>query len=229
MDLLSATLTLILIMDPLGNIPMFLSILNKIPDENRRRKILIRELLLALLVLLVFLLMGRHLLQWLNLQPQSLRIGGGIVLFLIVIKMIFPPPSGGIMGQFPEGEPLLVPLAVPLLAGPSTLAMLILLSSNAPEKWMSWLLAVILAWLLTSVVMICSGSLLRLLGEKGLVAVERLMGSYLSPFQCRCCSTDSVTTCTNSWNPHNPFFIFIEGQFMHLNEGFRPGNERRSP
>ena len=67
MDLLSATLTLILIMDPLGNIPMFLSILNKIPDENRRRKILIRELLLALLVLLVFLFMGRHLLQWLNL------------------------------------------------------------------------------------------------------------------------------------------------------------------
>ena len=179
MDLLSATLTLILIMDPLGNIPMFLSILNKIPDENRQRKILIRELLLALLVLLVFLFLGRHLLQWLNLQPQSLRIGGGIVLFLIAIKMIFPPPSGGITGQFPEGEPLLVPLAVPLLAGPSTLAMLILLSSNAPEKWMSWLLAVILAWLLTSVIMICSGSLLRLLGEKGLVAVERLMGMVL--------------------------------------------------
>ena len=179
MDLLSATLTLILIMDPLGNIPMFLSILNKIPDENRRRKILIRELLLALLVLLMFLFLGRHLLQWLNLQPQSLRIGGGIVLFLIALKMIFPPPSVGIMGQFPEGEPLLVPLAVPLLAGPSTLAMLILLSSNAPEKWMSWLLAVILAWLLTSVIMICSGSLLRLLGEKGLVAVERLMGMVL--------------------------------------------------
>ena len=179
MDLLSATLTLILIMDPLGNIPMFLSILNKIPDENRRRKILIRELLLALLVLLIFLFLGRHLLQWLNLQPQSLRIGGGIVLFLIALKMIFPLPSGGIMGKFSEGEPLLVPLAVPLLAGPSTLAMLILLSSNAPEKWMSWLLAVILAWLLTSVVMICSGSLLRLLGEKGLVAVERLMGMVL--------------------------------------------------
>ena len=180
MDLLSATLTLILIMDPLGNIPMFLSILNKIPDENRRRKILIRELLLALLVLLIFLFLGRHLLQWLNLQPQSLRIGGGIVLFLIALKMIFPPPSGGIMGQFPEGEPLLVPLAVPLLAGPSTLAMLILLSSNAPEKWMSWLLAVILAWLLISVIMIFSGSfLLRLLGEKGLIAVERLMGMVL--------------------------------------------------
>ena len=83
------------------------------------------------------------------------------------------------MGQFPEGEPLLFPLAVPLLAGPSTFAMLILLSSNAPEKWMSWLLAVILAWLLTSVIMICSGSLLRLLGEKVLVAVERLMGMVL--------------------------------------------------
>ena len=134
MDLLSATLTLILIMDPLGNIPMFLSILNKIPDENRRRKILIRELLLALLVLLVFLFLGRHLLQCLNLQPQSLRIGGGIVLFLIAIKMIFPPPSGGIMGQFPEGEPLLVPLAVPLLAGSSTLVMLIAAQQQCARK-----------------------------------------------------------------------------------------------
>ena len=69
MDLISATLTLILIMDPLGNIPMFLSILNKIQDENRRRNILIRELFLTLLVLLVFLFMGHHLLQCLNLKP----------------------------------------------------------------------------------------------------------------------------------------------------------------
>ncbi len=101
MDLLFATLTLILIMDPLGKIPMFLSILNKIPDENRRRKILIRELLLALLVLFIFLFLGRHLLQWLNLQPQSLRIVGGIVLFLIAIKMIFPPPYKRHHGAIP--------------------------------------------------------------------------------------------------------------------------------
>ena len=179
MDLISATLTLILIMDPLGNIPMFLSILKQIPDEKRRKKILIRELFLALLVLLIFLFLGRHLLHCLNLEPVSLRIGGGIVLFLIALKMIFPPSSGGIMGQFPEGEPLLVPLAVPLLAGPSTLAMLILLSSNAPDKWMIWLLAVILAWSLTSLIMIVAGGLHRLLGEKGLVAIERLMGMVL--------------------------------------------------
>jgi len=179
MDLLSATLTLILIMDPLGNIPMFLSILKQIPDEKRRRKILIRELLLALLVLLIFLFLGRYLLNWLDLEQQSLRIGGGIVLFLIALKMIFPPPSGGIMGHFPEGEPLLVPLAVPLLAGPSTLGMLVLLSSKAPDKWMSWLIAVILAWSLTSLIMICAGSFHRLLGEKGLVAIERLMGMVL--------------------------------------------------
>ena len=83
------------------------------------------------------------------------------------------------MGQFPEGEPLLVPLAVPLLAGPSTLAMLILLSSNAPDKWMIWLLAVILAWSLTSLIMIGAGGFHRLLGEKGLVAIERLMGMVL--------------------------------------------------
>ena len=83
------------------------------------------------------------------------------------------------MGQFREGEPLLVPLAVPLLAGPSTLAMLILLSSNAPDKWMIWLFAVILAWSLNSLIMIGAGGFHRLLGEKGLVAIERLMGMVL--------------------------------------------------
>ena len=180
MEVLSATLTLILIMDPLGNIPMFLSVLSQIEDKSRRRKILIRELLLALVVLLFFLFLGKHLLEWLNLRPLSVRIGGGIVLFLIALKMIFPSGSGsGLMGDYPDGEPLLVPLAVPLLAGPSTLAMLILLTSSAPERWLSWLLAVVLAWFVTSGAMLCADNLHRLLGKKGLIAIERLMGMVL--------------------------------------------------
>lgn len=180
MEVLSATLTLILIMDPLGNIPMFLSVLSQIEDKSRRRKILIRELLLALVVLLFFLFLGKHLLKWLNLRPQSVRIGGGIILFLIALKMIFPSGSGsGLMGDYPDGEPLLVPLAVPLLAGPSTLAMLILLTSSAPERRLSWLLAVVLAWLVTSGAMLCADNLHRLLGKKGLIAIERLMGMVL--------------------------------------------------
>ena len=178
MDILSAGLTLLLIMDPLGNIPLFLSVLKTVENESRRRKILIRELFFALLVLLLFLFAGEYLLQWLNLRQEAVRIAGGIVLFLISLRMIFPSEKG-IMGEMPEGEPFFVPLAVPLLAGPSTLAMLILLARSEPERIFEWLAAVLGAWVVTSQIMLSSSKLSRLFGKRGLIAVERLMGMVL--------------------------------------------------
>ena len=178
MDILSAGLTLLLIMDPLGNIPLFLSVLKTVENESRRRKILIRELFFALLVLLLFLFAGEYLLQWLNLRQEAVRIAGGIVLFLISLRMIFPSEKG-IMGEMPEGEPFFVPLAVPLLAGPSTLAMLILLARSEPERIFEWLAAVLGAWVVTSLIMLSSSKLSRLFGKRGLIAVERLMGMVL--------------------------------------------------
>tara|TARA_B100000700_G_C14811416_1_gene745367 strand:- start:95 stop:691 length:597 start_codon:yes stop_codon:yes gene_type:complete len=178
MDILSAGLTLLLIMDPLGNIPVFITVLKNVESESRKRKILIRELAIALLVLLVFLFIGQYLLQLLNLRQEAVHIAGGIVLFLIALRMIFPKEKG-IMGDFPEGEPFIVPLAVPLLAGPSTLAMLILLARSQPDRIFDWFIAVIGAWLVTSLIIISSGKLHKLLGIRGLIAVERLMGMVL--------------------------------------------------
>ncbi|MBT3214481.1 MAG: YhgN family NAAT transporter [Deltaproteobacteria bacterium] len=178
MDILSAGLTLLLIMDPLGNIPLFLTVLKTVEDESRRRKILIRELFFALLVLLLFLFAGEYLLKWLNLRQEAVSIAGGIVLFLISLRMIFPSEKG-IMGEMPEGEPFFVPLAVPLLAGPSTLAMLILLARSQPERIFEWLAAVLGAWTVTSLVMLSSTKLNKLFGKRGLIAVERLMGMVL--------------------------------------------------
>ena len=178
MDILSAGLTLLLIMDPLGNIPLFLTVLKTVEDESRRRKILIRELFFALLVLLLFLFAGEYLLKWLNLRQEAVSIAGGIVLFLISLRMIFPSEKG-IMGEMPEGEPFFVPLAVPLLAGPSTLAMLILLARSQPERIFEWLAAVLGAWTVTSLIMLSSTKLNKLFGKRGLIAVERLMGMVL--------------------------------------------------
>ena len=178
MDILSAGLTLLLIMDPLGNIPLFLSVLKTVESESRRRKILIRELFLALLVLLLFLFAGEYLLKWLNLRQEAVSIAGGIVLFLISLRMIFPSEKG-IMGEMPEGEPFFVPLAVPILAGPSTLAMLILLTRSQPERIFEWLAAVLGAWAVTSLIMLSSSKLNKLFGKRGLIAVERLMGMVL--------------------------------------------------
>ena len=178
MDILSAGLTLLLIMDPLGNIPVFLSVLKKVENESRKRKILIRELAIALIVLLVFLFVGQYFLECLNLRQEAVHIAGGIVLFLIALRMIFPTENG-VMGDLPEGEPFIVPLAVPLLAGPSTLAMLILLARSQPDRIIDWLIAVLGAWGVTSLIMLSSGKLHKLLGMRGLIAVERLMGMVL--------------------------------------------------
>jgi len=167
MDMLSAGLTLLLIMDPLGNIPLFLSVLKTVDDESRKRQILIRELCFALLVLLIFLFVGQYLLLWLNLRQEAVSIAGGIVLFLISLRMIFPTEKG-IMGEMPAGEPFFVPLAVPLLAGPSTLAMLILLARSQPDRIFEWLIAVLGAWVVTSLIMLSSTKLHKLLGVRGL-------------------------------------------------------------
>lgn len=177
MKIFSAVVTLFLIMDPLGNIPVFLSVLKDVAPE-RRYKILVRELFLAYVVLLTFLFLGQYVLQLLSLRQETISVAGGIVLFLIALKMIFPP-EGGIMGDTPEGEPFLVPLAIPLTAGPSTLAALLLLQqSETGSVWRLWL-AVTIAWALTAMILLSSTFFYRLLKEKGLIAMERLMGMLL--------------------------------------------------
>jgi len=178
MDLLTAFLTLLLVMDPLGNIPVFLSVLRDV-DESRRKKVLARELTIALLILLVFLFTGSVLLDALGLQTETISIGGAIVLFIIAIRMIFPPHEGGIMGDHPEGEPFIVPLAIPLVAGPSAMAFLMLLVHQNSEMMMEWSLALIGAWAVTAFILFFSPTFYRLLGDRGLVAVERLMGMIL--------------------------------------------------
>lgn len=175
---LSAGLLLFLIMDPLGNIPFFLSLLKHVPPQ-RRRWVVIRELLIALAVLAAFLVGGQYILSLLQLKQESVSIGGGIVLFLIGIRMVFPPADGGIFGKPGEGEPFIVPMAIPGVAGPSAMAALLLLANNQPGRLMEWGIALFLAWLATSVILLSATYLFRWLGESVLTALERLMGMLL--------------------------------------------------
>ena len=177
MSTLSAGILLFLIMDPLGNIPLFLSLLKNVAPE-RRRLVLIRELLIALLVLFVFLFSGKYLLSALQLKAESVSIAGGIVLFLIGIRMIFPPRDG-IFGGDVESEPFIVPMAIPAVAGPSTMAAVMLLANSHPGRTVDWSIALFLAWLATSVLLVSSTYLYRWLGHSVLVALERLMGMLL--------------------------------------------------
>ena len=153
MSTLSAGILLFLIMDPLGNIPLFLSLLRNVTPQ-RRLPVLVRELLIALVVLFAFLFGGRYLLQLLQLKQESVSIAGGIVLFIIGVRMIFPPQHG-IFGDA-EGEPFIVPLAIPAVAGPSTMAAVMLLANSQPGRTVDWSVALFVAWLATAGILLSS-------------------------------------------------------------------------
>ena len=164
-------------MDPVGNVPLFLSVLKDV-DDRRRQRVVARELLIALAALLAFLCGGSALLDLLNLRQESISIAGAIILFLIAIRMIFPSPYG-LMGETPDGEPFVVPLAIPAVAGPSAFAISMLLVTSDPSRMLDWSIALVAAWAATAVILMAAPLLLRALGHRGLIAMERLMGMIL--------------------------------------------------
>jgi len=164
-------------MDPLGNLPIFMTVLKHL-EEKRRKVIVIREMIIALIVMLLFLFVGEKILIILNLKTETVSISGGIILFLIAIKMIFPSEEDNNNISSNE-EPFLVPLAIPLVAGPSLLATLMLLSHQYLNH-MSYLVgSLLIAWCFTVIILLLSGLFLKLFGSKGVSALERLMGLVL--------------------------------------------------
>ena len=176
MTLLSAAVLLFFVMDPLGNVPLFLSALRHV-DPRRSRRIIVRELLVALAVMIAFLFAGRFLLELLRVSPAALTAAGGVILLLIALRMIFPTHEFTLREV--REEPFVVPLAVPYAAGPSVLATELLLMSQEPERWPVWLAAVGLAWLASAIILYASSDLRKVLGDRGLTALERLMGMVL--------------------------------------------------
>jgi multiple antibiotic resistance protein len=177
MDTWSAAITLFLIMDPLGNLPVFMSVLKSI-EPKRRRIVLVRELIFSLIIMMVFLFSGQAVLSFLSVKQETVSIAGGIILFLIALKMIFPQP-GGVTGLAPGEEPFIVPLAIPMVAGPSILAALILLANQDHSRMLDWTIALSVAWFISATILMFSTVLHKLLGERGLIAIERLMGMIL--------------------------------------------------
>ena len=173
----SATILLILITDPIGNIPIFANALQHVAPE-RRARVILREVLIAFALLLTFMFVGESFLRLMNLSELSLQIGGGVILFLIALRMIFPPPK---VDADPQalGEPLIVPLAIPAIAGPSALATVLLLVSQAPEKRLEWIAALCVTMTVSAVVLVLAERIQRVAGDRFVVALERLMGLVL--------------------------------------------------
>lgn len=173
----SATILLLLITDPIGNIPIFVNSLRGVAPA-RRARVILREVLIAFGILMAFMFAGQAFLRAMNLSDISLQIGGAVVLFLIALRMIFPPPPP-VHAVAPVGEPLIVPLAIPALAGPSAMAAVLLLVSQAPERRLEWVAALSVTMAVCAVVLLLADRLQRLVGERVVSAFERLMGLIL--------------------------------------------------
>jgi len=174
---LSNAVLLFLVIDPFGLIPIYLSLIKRVPPE-RRIRVLLRELAIALVALVLFLFAGKYVLALLRISESSLAISGGLILFLIALPMVFPAIKLGFDTE-DSAEPFIVPLATPLFAGPSALTLVILIGNDKDGAWPERLAAVFAAWLAAGLVLLLGNAIARLIGARGLVALERLMGMFL--------------------------------------------------
>ena len=175
----SQVILLLFVIDPFGNVPVVNAMLRNL-TTRRRVLIVLRECAIAYALLLVFLIFGRQFLSVMHLTQTSLSIAGGVILFMIAIRMVFAHPEG-VMG-LPQrgGEPLIVPLAVPLIAGPSALATVMLMASREPEKIGMWGAALTAAMVFATLVLLAGAKLQEWLGEHAMQAIERLLGLILT-------------------------------------------------
>ena len=172
----SATILLLLITDPIGNIPLFANALKHVAPE-RRSRVILREISIAFGLLLTFMFVGEGFLRLMNLSELALQIGGGVILFLIALRMVFPPPA--LAESEIVIEPLIVPLAVPAIAGPSALATVLLLVSQQPERRLEWVGALCVTMLVSAIVLVSAERIQRAIGTRVVTALERLMGLVL--------------------------------------------------
>ena len=177
-EVFSAAVLLLLVIDPFGNVPIVVAALSNVAPA-RRARVVLRECLAAYVILLAFMFGGQTFLAWLQLSEVSLAIAGGIILFLIALRMVFRHPEG-VFGDPPGSEPFLVPLAIPSIAGPSALATVMLMVSRDPSHRVAWVIALTAAMTAATIVLVAAYRLQRVLGERGMIAVERLMGLVLT-------------------------------------------------
>ena len=176
---ISATILLILITDPLGNIPLFIAALKHVPME-RRRRVILRECAIAFSTLVIFLLFGSGFLSALHLSDETLKIAGGVILFLIAINMVFPGSGGTLVKEESGSEPFIVPVAIPLIAGPSAMTTVMLLAKSSPTRMLEWVGSIFIAMSVTTIVFLSSVRLKEWLGVRFLSAIEKLMGLVLT-------------------------------------------------
>jgi MarC family membrane protein len=176
---LSALVLLLLVLDPFGSLPIFISVMRNVAPE-RRNRVALREALIAFFVLLVFMFAGQAFLNVMRLSERSLEVAGGVILLIIAIRMIFASGGEVYASDGKPREPFIFPLAVPLLAGPSAMATVLLLASRQPERIAHWIGALTVAMVVSGVVLLMADRIRKWIGGSMVSAIEKLMGLVLT-------------------------------------------------
>ena len=176
---LSALVLLLLVLDPFGSLPIFISIMRNVAPE-RRTRVALRESALAFAVLLAFMGAGQAFLSLMRLSERSLEVAGGVILLIIAMRMIFASGAEVYAGDGKSREPLIFPLAVPLLAGPSAMATVLLLASRQPERLFDWIAALTVAMAVSALVLLGADRIRKWIGSSMVSAIEKLMGLVLT-------------------------------------------------
>ena len=176
-SIVSTAIVLMFVLDPFGNVPLVLALLKDF-DDRKRYRIIAREVIIGLLILLVFLFFGKAFLNIFHLDTEAVTIAGGVIFLIIGLRLIFPGSKGSSL-YAADGEPLIVPIALPMIAGPSALATLLVMSKSYQDHTGDLFIALILAWAITAIIMLSAPALYRILRKRGVIALERLMGMLL--------------------------------------------------
>ena len=176
---LSALVLLLLVLDPIGSLPVFIAVMRNVAPE-RRMRVALRESALAFAALLVFMFAGQAFLALMRLSERSLEVAGGVILLIIAMRMIFASGAEVYAADGKAREPFIFPLAVPLLAGPSAMATVLLLASRQPERLLDWIGALTVAMLFSALVLLGADRIRRWIGSSMVSAIEKLMGLVLT-------------------------------------------------
>lgn len=175
-QLITIAISLFLVMNAIGQIPLFVAILARY-DHKRQKIIIFRELVIALGILLLFNFFGDRILSWIGISQSVIGMAGGILLIIVALDMVFPKEKS--TKGLPHHESIVVPLAIPVITGPGAITMTMLFAHETDQPFLV-ALAIFLAWVPALFILLASSYIKNFLGNKGLMAVERLGGMLVT-------------------------------------------------
>ena len=206
MSIFALALSLFFVLNALGNVPIFVGLLSKY-DARKQRRIIIRELSIALLILLLFNFFGDEILTMLGISQTTIGIAGGTLLFIIALGMIFP--HNGDRSESARSEPMIVPLAIPLVAGPGSISTVMVYADHVGNTPWLMTLIILIAWIPSLIILLASSHIKQVLGKRGLLACQKLGGMIVSLIAVQMICSGTMSLLKEAF-PQKPQYVDLK-------------------